>query len=123
MDLIDIAQTFVDRVSQGEEGWILDHLYAPTAVSVEGPGGDPDMVRTEGLEAIRAKHEWWTAQHEVHASQVTGPYLGAQSDVFVVRFNLDVTPQGGSRENMEEVGMFTVQDGKIVKEEFSYLVG
>ncbi|MEM7077484.1 MAG: SnoaL-like domain-containing protein [Pseudomonadota bacterium] len=74
-----------------------------------------------GLAAIRAKHAWWNAAHQVHASTVTGPYLGPRADEFVVRFNIDVTPEGGVREPMEEIGTFTVAEGKIVQEVFSYL--
>jgi hypothetical protein len=55
----------------------------------------------------------------VHSAVVDGPY--PHDDRFAVRFTYDVTfkPQD-KRFKMDEVGLFTIQDGKIVKEEFFY---
>ena len=39
------------------------------------------------------------------------------------QFSLDATPKGGERMQMTEVGLFTVKDGKVVQEEFLYLMG
>jgi ketosteroid isomerase-like protein len=33
---------------------------------------------------------------------------------------MDVTPKGGKRTKMDEVGVFTVANGKIVEERFFY---
>jgi len=44
-----------------------------------------------------------------------------------VIYNFDVTPKNGpmagKRMRMEEVGMYTVKGGKIVREEFFYTLG
>lgn len=94
-------------------------LYAPDAVSVEAsapPGGQREAV---GLAAIRAKGEWWVANHEVHAMQVAGPW--PHDDRFIVGFRFDVTMKPtGKRFTMEEMALYTVKDGKIVREEFFY---
>ena len=37
---------------------------------------------------------------------------------FVVRFKMEVTPKGKQRMNLDEVGLYTVQNGKIVEERF-----
>jgi ketosteroid isomerase-like protein len=43
-------------------------------------------------------------------------------DEFVVRFTMDVTPKAtGKRMKMDEVGVYTVKNGKIVAERFCYL--
>jgi hypothetical protein len=42
----------------------------------------------------------------------------ASGDQFVVRFTIDFTPKGKSRMSMDEVGPYTVKDGKIVQERF-----
>jgi hypothetical protein len=39
-------------------------------------------------------------------------------DQFVVRFRMEVTPKGKKRMNLDEVGLYTVQNGKIVEECF-----
>jgi ketosteroid isomerase-like protein len=97
-------------------------LYAPDAVSVEAsapPGGQREAV---GLAAIKAKGEWWVANHEVHSMQVAGPW--PHDDRFIVGFRFDVTMKPtGKRFTMEEMALYTVQDGKIVREEFFYSMG
>lgn len=40
----------------------------------------------------------------------------------MVRFTLDMTPKGGERGQLTEVGLFTVKDDKVVQEEYLYLV-
>jgi ketosteroid isomerase-like protein len=41
-------------------------------------------------------------------------------DQFALRFSMDVTPKGGARLQMDEIGLYTVRDGKIVEERFFY---
>jgi ketosteroid isomerase-like protein len=48
-----------------------------------------------------------------------GPFL--HGDQFAVRFTLDVTQPNGERTVMEEVGVYTVRDGKITEERFFFL--
>jgi ketosteroid isomerase-like protein len=51
---------------------------------------------------------------------VEGPYVNG--DEFVVRFTMDVTPKAtGKRMKMDEVGVYSVKNGKIVAERFCYL--
>ena len=81
-------------------------------------------ARIEGVEAVRQKHAWWNDNHEIHSSVAVGPYAGLRDDQFVVRFNLDLTPKAtGERSQMEEVALFTVNNGQIVQEEYLYLMG
>jgi hypothetical protein len=68
------------------------------------------------------KHEWWENAATVHQVDVEGPFAGNGDDHFVVRFAMDVTLDG-QRNQMAEVGLFTVADGKIVKEVYLGLVG
>ena len=75
-----------------------------------------------GLAAIQAKGEWWTANHEVHSWQVAGPW--PHDDRFIVGFKFDVTMKPTKqRFTMEEMALYTVKDGKIVREEFFYSMG
>ena len=56
---------------------------------------------------------------ETYGLQVDGPFVGDLQ--FAVRFHMDVTPKmTGQRVSMVEVGVYTVEDGKIVREEFYY---
>ena len=106
----------------GQDATASDELYADNVVSVEvmsDPAAEPQ--RWEGIQAVREKHEWWESVATVHQIDVEGPYGGNGDDHFVVRFGMDVTIDG-QRNQMTEVGLFTVANGKIVKEVYLGLV-
>ena len=77
------------------------------------------MAVCEGKEAVKQKGDWWQANHEVHGGSVEGPFING--DQFAVRFKFDLTPKAtGERVVMDEVGVYTVKDGKIIEERFYY---
>lgn len=119
-----IATQLVDFCRQGKPMQAIEALYAPGIVSIEpfNPQGSP---RTEGFDAVKAKSEWWAANHEVHKTELDGPW--PHGDRFIVRFRYDVTgksgPMAGRRMTLDETGLYTVKDGKIIQEEFFYHMG
>jgi ketosteroid isomerase-like protein len=122
MTVKEISNRYVALCKEGKYGACLDELFSKDAVSVEAwtpPGTDPVA---SGIAAIRAKGEWWMNNHEVHSGEVFGPY--PNGDRFMVRFVLDVTNKPTNRRmKMDEIGLFTVENGKIVREEFFYDAG
>ena len=121
MTLHELATTLVRLCNEGKAEEAVDTLYDEKIVSIEGQGSDEMPARMEGIEAIRGKNQWWFANHEIHESTATGPYLGHREDQFAVLFAMDVTPKGGERTQLNEVALYTVAGGKIVQEEFLYL--
>jgi len=119
MSTMEIAKRYVALVKEHKHDECLNELFAKDAVSVEAgaPPGQERAVR--GVDAIRAKGKWWADNHTVHGAEVAGPY--PHDDRFAVRFTYDVTfkPEN-KRFTMDEVGLFTIKDGKITKEEFFY---
>jgi ketosteroid isomerase-like protein len=108
-DLVAICRTG-DFHTPGEKYW------ADNVRSIEAQGDSP---LTEGKAAAQAKGQWWTDNHEVHGTEVEGPYVNG--DQFVVRFKMDVTfKPSGQRTQMDEMAVHTVADGKIVEERFFY---
>ena len=58
----------------------------------------------------------------MHKAEVVGPF--PHDDCFAVRFTYDITQKAsGKRLTMDEIGLFTVVDGKIAREEFFYTAG
>ena len=115
----EVADKLVKLCSVGEFLEAVEALYSTDIVSMEAgapPGGSREA---KGLAAVKAKAEWWTANHEVHSSVVEGPLVAGAH--FAVVFKMDVTfkPQS-KRFKMEEVAVYKVADGKIVYEEFFY---
>lgn len=117
MNTEQVAQKVVELCRKRAWREAIDTLYADDIVSVEAhnpSGGSPEM---RGIEAVREKTEWWTNNMEVHSHEVSGPFLA--HDRFVVQFDVDVTDkESKKRMQMSEVGVYTVKDGKIVREEF-----
>ena len=126
MGALEVGQKLVEAVNAGrdsEHAFVNDY-YADDIVSIEGGGDDSGIPpRLEGIDAIRGKHEWWYDNNEVHGTEAVGPYVGHRDDQFVIKFALDATPKDGERNTMNEVGLFTVKDDKIIQEEYLYLMG
>lgn len=124
MTTLEIGRRLVELCSTGRTLEALDTLYAKDAVSVEAVASPNFPQVTEGLAAVRGKNEWWYANNEVHRGEIKGPF--PHGDRFALSFGFDVTakagPMAGQRMQMEEVGLYTVEDGKIVREEFFYSV-
>jgi ketosteroid isomerase-like protein len=119
---LEVGKKYVALAKEGKNELIQAELFTKDTVSVEA-GAPPGQDRAaKGLEAIKAKGKWWTDNHIVHSAEVTGPY--PNDDRFAVRFVYDVTHKpNGQRFTMDEIGLFTVANGKIVKEEFFYTMG
>ena len=122
MNTMDIAKQLVELCRQGKIKEAINTLFADEIVSVEA-GAPPGMEReARGIAALRAKSEWWLGNHEIHSAAVTGPW--PHDDRFVVGFQYDITNKpSGQRVKMDEVGLYQVRDGKIVREEFFYSMG
>jgi hypothetical protein len=122
MNTQEIGKRYVALCQQGKSDVCLEELYAKNAVSVEAappPGGEKTA---KGLDAIKAKGKDWAASHVIHSAEVKGPF--PNEDRFAVHFVFDVTDKpSGKRMKMDEVGLFTVENGKITREEFFYPTG
>lgn len=118
MTLAEVAEALVKGCREGREREGLKALYAPDAVSVEAeptPGGGRE---TAGIAGIEGKHDWWEANFEVTGGEVSGPFLHGP-DRFAVIFSIEGRPKaGGEAFSMQEVALYTVSGGKIVREEF-----
>lgn len=119
MDIHTLAKRFVELCNQGKNFDVMREMYADDMVSVEASG--PDTV---GKEAVIKKSERWAAGITIHGEKVTGPYFSkaaGDSGQFAVTFAFDITPKStGKRVTQEEVGVYTVQGGKITREQFFY---
>ena len=117
MTIAELAKNFTDLLKQGNNEGAASKYNADNIISYEAMEGP--MAVCEGKEAVKQKSAWWAANHEVHSASVEGPYVNA--DQFALRFKYDVTQkESGKRIAMDEVGLYTVKDGKIVAERFYY---
>lgn len=122
MKTMEIANKLAELCKQGKNMEALDTLFAQDVVSVEALAMPDAPQEAKGLAALKGKNEGWLANHEIHSASVTGPW--PHGDRFVVGFQYDVTNKpSGKRMQMDEVGLYTVRNGKIAREEFFYDVG
>jgi hypothetical protein len=112
-----VAKKVVDLVRKQAWYEALDTLYDKDIVSVEAQTPDGNSPETRGKEGVRGKIDWWVDAMEVHSFKASGPFVA--HDRFVVQYDADVTDKNSKeRRQLSEVGVYTVKNGKIVREEF-----
>ena len=124
MSAIEIGNQLVQFCKEGKNLESINTLYSENIVSVEAvePQQGGDRV-TKGLEGVRGKNQWWSENHEIHSASVEGPWPHG-NEKFAVRFQYDITNKpSGMRMQMDEIAVFTVEGGKVVREEFFYNMG
>jgi SnoaL-like domain len=116
MNTEEVAKKVVELTRK--QAWYdaLD-LYDDNVVSVEASGMGGGSPETRGKEGVRGKVDWWVNAMEVHSFKASEPFVA--HDRFVVQYDADVSEkQSKQRRKMSEVGVYTVKNGKIVREEF-----
>jgi hypothetical protein len=117
MSTEEVAKKVVELTRNQAWHEALDTLYADDVVSVEAYSMGGESPETRGKEGVRGKIDWWVNAMEVHSFNAHGPFVG--HDRFVVQFDADVSDKKTKeRRQLSEVGVYTVKDGKIVREEF-----
>ena len=117
MNTEEVAKKVVELTSK--QAWLeaLETLYDKDIVSVEAGGMGGGSPETHGTKGVREKVDWWTNAMEVHSFKSSGPFVA--HDRFVVQYDIDVTDKNSkNRMQMSEVGVYTVKNGMIVREEF-----
>ena len=118
MTIQEIATRLVELCRQGQYETAQRELYADNAVSIE-PEGSPGLTNKDSLAGIIEKGAGFRAMiEEIHGGSVSDPVIAA--DHFSIALTLDVTLKGMGRVNMDEIAVYRVKDGKVVKEQFFY---
>jgi len=112
----EVAKKVVELVRKQAWYEALDTLYDKDIVSMEA-GLDGSPPETRGKESVRGKIDWWVNAMEVHSFKAAEPFVA--HDRFVVQYDAEVTEkESKNRRQLSEVGVYTVKNGKIVREEF-----
>lgn len=117
MNTEEVAKKVVELVRKQAWYEALDQLYDKDIVSVEARTRDGSSPETRGAAGVRGKIDWWVKAMQVHSFKVSGPFVA--HDRFVVQYDVDATDKDSKqRMQLSEVGVYTVKNGKIVREEF-----
>jgi ketosteroid isomerase-like protein len=114
----EVATRFNELAQTGQWNLIHDELYGENAVSIE-PAHAQGLQSVEGIAAIRKKGEEFQGMvEEMHGGYTGVPTVAGTH--FSVAMGMDVTMKGMGRMQMDEIAVYEVKDGKIVKEQFFF---
>jgi ketosteroid isomerase-like protein len=117
----EVANRYMELEKQGKWMEIQDELYSQDIVSLEPEHAAAIGMQkmTKGLNAVKAKAAAWNESiEEMHSGYCSEPVVGG--NFFSVAMGMDVTMKGAKRMKMDEIAVFEVKDGKVVKEHFFF---
>ena len=116
----EVAAKFNELAQTGQWDKIQEELYADNAVSIEPVhAAAMGMGNAEGLAAIKQKGAAFNQMvEEMHGGYSTEPVIAGNH--FSVAMGMDITMKGMGRSKMDEIAVYEVKDGKIVREQFFY---
>ena len=118
MTTTEIATRLVQLCRKGDWAQAQQELYEDSAESIE-PAGAP-WGNVQGKAAIQQKAaQWFSSVEEFHGSEISDPLVAG--DFFTIRMMNDTTMKGMGRMQFEEICLYQVRDGKIIKEQFFYI--
>jgi len=114
----DVANRLHELFNEGKWEQAQNELFANDAESVEPPKSQ-GMQSVKGLDAIRKKGQQFNDMvEEMHGGYVSDPVVAGNYVAFAM--GMDCTYKGMGRQKMDEIAIYEVKDGKIVKEQFFY---
>ncbi len=117
MNTKEVANKLVAYCRNGQFEEATKELYGNDIVSIE-PEGAPAR-ETIGLANVIAKGEHFNSMvEEFHGVEVSEPVVA--DNFFSISMKIDVTYKGAARTSLDEVSIYKVNDGKVVREEFFY---
>ena len=120
MSVRTVAEKFMELCSKGKHFEFMHTMYATEMVSVEGDGKE-----TVGKQPVIRKSEIFQGNNAIHSQDLRGPFFCGDADASSGRFgvytSIDFSPKtGGKRVTHEEVGLYTVKNDMVTREEFFY---
>ncbi len=114
----EIAHRLHELCKEGKYAEAQQELYADDALSIE-PVHSQGMQSVTGRDQIIEKGKQFQQMiEEIHGGSVSDPIVAGNHISFAMV--LDATMKGMGRQKMEEIAVYEVKDGKIVKEQFFF---
>ena len=117
MKTTEIAGRLVALCREAKWEAAQKELFANDAVSIEAQASPAFEKETKGLPAIIEKgHKFGSMIEQLHSLTVSDPLVA--DDAIACTMSMDVTMKGRGRNQMTELCVYQVKDGKIVSEQF-----
>ena len=114
----DVANRMNELFKTNNWNQVQEELFADDCESIEPPHAQ-GLQTVKGKDAIKKKGEdFQAAIEEMHGGWCSEPLVGGNYISFAM--GIDVTMKGMGRMKMEEICVYEVKDGKIMKEQFFY---
>lgn len=113
----EVANRLVMLCREEKHPQAQEELYHNDIVSIEDEKSG--VPATKGMDAIRAKTVVWDQSVvEIHSASVSEPIVTGNH--FAVTMENDITFNDKGRIQINEICVYEVQQGKIVREQFFY---
>lgn len=122
MEAVMTTQDVANRMNElfRENKWeqVQDELYAEDAISIE-PEQAQGLKTVKGIAAIKQKAKDFNAMiEEMHGGWHSEPIVAGNFISFGM--GMDVTLKGMGHMKMDEIAVYEVKNGKVVKEQFFF---
>ena len=112
----EIAANFVNWRNTDNADLLRRELYSPDIESIE-EGNASEIGHVKGMEGLKKKGAGLSRNFEVHSIKASA--LTVADNWFSVKFEIDTTDKNsGERSGLSEIGMYKVENDKIVKEHY-----
>lgn len=120
MDTKQIANRLVEFLRAGKFDEAQEALFGADAQNIEMPEmSEGPLGNASGLEAMRRKSAAWNeGLEQVHSITISDPVVAG--NWFALTMSMDLTLKGRGRIAMDEVCVYQVRNGRIVREQFFY---
>jgi hypothetical protein len=120
MNAQEVASRLVQLCREGKNVNAINELYDDNVVSFE-PEGSPMAGKTVGRDAVlESTNKWFDSVEQLHSAQISDPIVAG--NFFACTMTIDATYKERGRNSMDELCVYEVRDGKIVKDQFFYNV-
>ncbi|CAL2089055.1 nuclear transport factor 2 family protein [Tenacibaculum sp. 190524A02b] len=114
----EVANQWKQMCQEGKNLDCINELYAENVVSKEMPGVPYGELVSGKENVIKKGEEWFSNVVEFHSMEISEPVVAGNH--FTSKMNFDITFKDRGRQQMEEVCVFEVKEGKIANEQFFY---
>jgi hypothetical protein len=119
IEVKNVANDLAEMIRQQRNLDALDKYYSDNIKSYEAEARDSNVQLTEGLQAVKKKNEAWFDAFDVQEQMVDEPYINGNQ--FALKMSADVIDKDSEEKiSMSEIGLYTVDNGKITEETFYY---
>lgn len=114
----EVANKWATMCREGKNLDCIHELYAENVISREMPGVPKGEIVSGKESVLNKSKEWLDNVIEFHSNEISEPVIAENH--FTSKMSFDITFKDRGRQQMEEVCVFEVSNGKITNEQFFY---